>query len=427
MTPEMALDLLNSLLKEQKLKDIQVLVFQYSWQGWTYPQIAKHTGYGTSHIRDTGYELWQHLTQLLDEPITKKNVRSVFGRWIRQHQSASESNIIPLRQPLHRPLHQHWGEAFDVAKFYGRQQELSLLKQWVTGDSSAKKHGDDATSQACGCRLLILLGMGGMGKTALATRLAEHLQHEFDYLIWQSLRNAPPIDQVLSHFNQFLSHQPVPQVPTNLNAQLTQLMQALRSSRCLLVLDNVDAVLRSSDSFSSSDRESIGSTSLSSTPTGQYRQGYEGYGELLQRVATERHTSCLVLTSRELPLTLNPLIGDAPFVQTLSLTGLSPSDVQTLCNAGNCYTETAQDWEQLTHYYAGNPLALKIVLALVQRLFNGNITEFLRQGVIAIGDINSLLSKQFYRLSYLEKQVMYELAIQREWVTLLTLRQELVS
>jgi flagellar biosynthesis GTPase FlhF len=54
-----------------------------------------------------------------------------------------------------------WGEALDVSLFYGRAAELATLEQWLCHDQ---------------CRLVMLLGMGGIGKTALSVRLAEQFQ-----------------------------------------------------------------------------------------------------------------------------------------------------------------------------------------------------------------------------------------------------------
>ncbi len=66
--------------------------------------------------------------------------------------SESESVFAYTRQDLR--------EAVDVSIFYGRTSELTLLKQWVINER---------------CRLLALLGIGGIGKTALATKLADPL------------------------------------------------------------------------------------------------------------------------------------------------------------------------------------------------------------------------------------------------------------
>ena len=73
------------------------------------------------------------------------------------------------------PLPQDWGEAPDVSVFYGRTEELATLEQWIVRDR---------------CRLIVLLGMGGVGKTALAVKVGQQVQSEFDYVIWRSLHNA---------------------------------------------------------------------------------------------------------------------------------------------------------------------------------------------------------------------------------------------
>jgi transcriptional regulator with XRE-family HTH domain len=60
---------------------------------------------------------------------------------------------------------QDWGEAPDVGAFHGRALELETLTHWVLTDES---------------RLLVLLGMGGLGKTTLAAQLAHDVAPRFD-------------------------------------------------------------------------------------------------------------------------------------------------------------------------------------------------------------------------------------------------------
>ncbi|MGB7412685.1 MAG: hypothetical protein WA902_00615 [Thermosynechococcaceae cyanobacterium] len=59
---------------------------------------------------------------------------------------------------------QNWGMAPDISVFYGRTAELATLTQWVLQDQ---------------CRLVSLVGMGGIVKTALSVKLAEQVQDHF--------------------------------------------------------------------------------------------------------------------------------------------------------------------------------------------------------------------------------------------------------
>ncbi len=398
--------------------------------------MAQHLGYDDSYIRDVGYELWRQLTQELGEQVTKKNLQKVILRQVSQRQviteplSSSElgSVVIDAETPLAKASNPHsgititdpasiglvkasnqyWGEIIDVPSFYGRSTELMQLQQWVIGGGTHPERNR--------CRLVAILGMGGMGKTTLAAKLVEQTRNEFEFVIWQSLRNAPPIAEVLTTSIQCLSKQQEPSLPMSIGDLIAQLIEYLRSHRCLLIFDNFDAVLRGTNESVSSQR----------SLAGQCREGFEEYEEILGKLGSELHSSCLLLTSREKPKILTPLEGKTLPVRTLSLAGLSAVEMQEIFKVDGCFTQAEADWDCIRESYAGNPLALKIVSTTVRDVFDGNIAEFLAQGSIAFGDINLLLDEQFRRLSDLEKQVMYWLAITREWVSLAELREDFV-
>ena len=122
-----------------------------------------------------------------------------------------------------------WGEAPDIAGFQGRGHELALLHQWLAQDH---------------CKLVTVLGMGGIGKTALATLAATTAQDQFGAVIWRSLRNAPPLGELLGQCIQVLAGHVDYELPASVEARRTLLMKYLRAQRCLLVLDNFETILK---------------------------------------------------------------------------------------------------------------------------------------------------------------------------------------
>jgi WD40 repeat protein len=294
--------------------------------------------------------------------------------------------------------HLDWGEAIDVSHFYGRTAELNKLEEWIRLDR---------------CRLVALLGMGGIGKTALSVKLAETVVDDFEYLIWRSLRNAIPVENLLAELIQFFSNQQETELDLakDLESRISRLIYYLRQHRCLLVLDNVETIL---------EKERAGN----------YREGYRGYGELLQRIGEIRHQSCLLLTSREKPKEISWLEGDALPVRSISLSGLNVVEARAIFQDKGDFAGAGEDWQALIQHYAGNPLALKMVAPAIRDKFNSdlaNFLHFLAVNPLVFDDIRDLLDQQFDRLSQEEKEVMYWLAIDREWVSISELREDLLS
>lgn len=346
----------------------------------------------------------------LTEPVDKRSLQRAFRAFdlelsrndytrlkialeqVEQRREASPVHVVPEHPQL------DWGMAMDTALFCGRTAEQVQLQQWVLEEQ---------------CRLVLVLGIGGIGKSTLAAKLVQQIQPEFEVVVWRSLQNAPPLEEWLESVLPVLLRVRGENValPKSLDGKLWKLMESLRACRCLLILDNAE-------------------TLLSAGQPGEYRSGYEGYGQLFRAIGETSHQSCLLLTSREKLREIVPLEGEASRVRSLRLKGLQTDPGRELFRFKGAFVGTESEWERLVTHYGGNPLALKLVAATAQELFNSRIAEILhyvQQGFAVFDDIRSVLQRQFDRLSEIEQEIIVWLAVNREPTSLFELGEDVIT
>ncbi|WP_421658809.1 NB-ARC domain-containing protein [Leptothermofonsia sp. ETS-13] len=423
MHVEDALRYVEEMLAQRgkRLSDVQRAVFRGSWLGKSYKEIRRDCpGLKVDYImKDVGPSLWNLLSEVFGEEVTKKNLQGPIERshHLRQPARAGVTSGEPADQTeMQRPerspserlssspglptlemeaeedpsfwsnthTRQDWDSAPDVSQFYGRDRDLEQLQQWVTIQ---------------GCRLVAVYGMGGVGKTDFSVRLAQQVRDQFDYVIWRSLTrwhslNRPPLlDELVADLIQFLSDQ------KDTSSDLSRLLHYLSHHPCLIVLDGFESVLRSG------------------VHDGSYQAGYELYGELLRRVGGSNHQSCLVLTSREKPREIARLEGEERPVRSRRLDGLGELGGQRIFSAKGEFSGSEADWITLIRRYTGNPLALNVVATRVWEVFGGEIAKFLeqiREDTLIFDEICEVLHHQLERLSELERKILYCLAIHHQ-------------
>src|SRR5438132_5500486 len=213
-----------------------------------------------------------------------------------------------------------WGDALAVTSFYGREWELDLLAEWLVEER---------------CRVVSVLGQGGIGKSALATKVMHHVAKSFEVVIWRSLRDVPSCEALLDSCLQVLAPQGLSDASSSIEKRQDLLLECLRNRRVLLVYDNVESFLEEGEE------------------SGRMRADYEGFARVLRRVAETEHQSCWLLTSREKSSELVPLEGSRAPVRALRLARLDVEACQQLLTEKGVAGSTSEQL-QLVETYAGN-------------------------------------------------------------------------
>lgn len=306
------------------------------------------------------------------------------------------------------PRRQDWGNAPDLPNFHGRVQELTTLQQWIVEDR-CRLVGIVGMAGSGKTQLSVRLGKGGIGKTDLSVQLARGIQHQFEYVIWRSLLNAPTFADLLSDWVKVLSDQQDVTPPESSDAQIDSMLHYLQQHRCLIVLDNLESILQGGNQ------------------AGAYRPGYEAYGKLFRKVAEVPHQSCLLITSREKPSGLSSLVGRKKPARFFALNGLTKADGRAIFNDIGEFSGSSEEWRSLITLYNGNPLALETAAYHIKEVYGGSLTQVLQDDKPLFADIHALLTWHLKRLSDAEAEILYWLAINREAVTIAELREDLVS
>jgi len=164
----------------------------------------------------------------------------------------------------------------DARRMVGRDRDLREVMNWV----------EDPT-----CRMIVLQGFKGIGKSMLASRLAHDLARHprWAHVIWRRVQDAPSVQQLLHGLAPVLRPIAPSQEGEGPGDERNLFLEVLKRHRCLLVIDNVESLFKSGTEKEFRDPD---------------------YARLLEQLATTNHQSCVVLTSRTVVREVEPYTGD---------------------------------------------------------------------------------------------------------------------
>ncbi|HEY9639380.1 MAG TPA: NB-ARC domain-containing protein [Coleofasciculaceae cyanobacterium] len=235
MTADEAIGLLHEILnaseQNPQLNDTQLQVFRLIWLGASYAAIAETTDYQYDYIKQVSSKLWQLLSKALNQPVSKRNLQTVFQQYAQNRRS---SELPPILQNL---------PVANYSLLVGREAETAQLLDFLSFEHPA--------------HCVSIEGLGGIGKTTLALSIAYRFLQSpgaFDAIIFTSAKSSrltaagvlPRLQPDRNLQDVFRAIAYTLQCPSLLlqafDQQLTQIQAQLSRQRTLLVIDNLETV-----------------------------------------------------------------------------------------------------------------------------------------------------------------------------------------
>jgi tetratricopeptide (TPR) repeat protein len=323
------------------LNDLQRQILQAVWQRQTYGEIAQALRYTEGHIKDTASQLWQTLSQALDERVTKGNSLTVLERYL----EVDRPNMLLQA---------------GAPQLLGRQGEIAQLDHLV----------------AQGHRAIVLQGEGGIGKTTLAQHYLERqpLDLVLELLMAKETADLTPAEQVAEEWlRQDFQTEP----GQDFGVTLDRLKRQLRERRVGILIDNLEPALNAH---------------------GRFWQQHNRYGDLLRVLCHAKGATLVLLTSRD------RLCEPGIPVTHYRLPGLSLDTWHRFFEQqGICLT--APQLAAMHRAYGGNAKAMHILSSVISDDFEGDgdaYWQVMGNDPLTVLDLKNLVTAQVARLRLLD-------------------------
>jgi transcriptional regulator with XRE-family HTH domain len=226
--------------------------------------------------------------------------------------------------------------------------------------------------------LVFITGTKGIGKSTLAQSFYQTNYQNFQKSIFLPITSCGSIDNIAESIGAYLGHE-------NSGNPMRDIIAIAKQHKCLIMLDNLDLDHQEYCSF---------------------------YNLFLQQLMMEPHLSFIIVTCRSLPKGSQSW---EPRIKALRLEGLAVSEASKLLeNQGISLKIDQLLIKELIQKYGGNPLGLKLAAQDINEKFKGDLGAYLKHSALFAGDLFDDIHSILQRLSPLELEVLYWLALRKE-------------
>ncbi len=386
------LQLMDQLVSKHtgnSLDDLQRRAILGILQHQTYSDIAEGINYDEEYIGKISRELYGIVSQELKElgqevDVKKSNFATSIKKLINLGNHYLLQNINHIHGNLYvnntqnspqdsnntqnnvKSAYRDLTFAPKVINFSNRETELQTLSNWIFNQNTP---------------LISVLGLSGIGKTALVRRFIDLNLDSFEVIIWKNLQLTPSLNQIIT---EILTTVETPE--KFLNSPVRQLLNLLKEKRCLIIIDDVQHIF---------------------TPgqfAGQYQAESKDYQKFFTAIAETEHQSNIILISQEKCADMQCLDDRLYPVKALELLGLD--NINILDNTG---LNNQDSWLKLIQLYQGNPTYLKDIASLIQDVYDGDGADSLAETSLVITqNMQSCFNDLFNRVSPIEQQIILE-------------------
>ncbi|NER79986.1 MAG: NB-ARC domain-containing protein, partial [Leptolyngbya sp. SIO1D8] len=354
MGAEAVLELADSLVftaTGKHLNDLQRMILKDVWQRQTYREIARRLRYTEGHIKDVASQLWQTLSQVLDERVTKSNSLTVLERYLQKNHD-KRSLQLEVSSPT---------QPAEIPRLLGREAAIAQLNRLIDQ----------------GQRAIVIQGEGGIGKTTLAQQYLEHPAFELslELLMAKETANITPAEQVVEEWlRQDFQVEP----GQDFGVTLERLKRQLRTQRVGILIDNLEPALDAQ---------------------GRFWAEHSRYGDLLRILCDPKGKTVTLLTSRD------RLCEPGVTVTHYRLPGLSLDTWKQFWEQHRI-TCSAENLMAMHRAYGGNAKAMNILGGAISGDFEGDGDAYWQENradpLMAL-DLKNLVNSQVVRLQALDE------------------------